>query len=467
MDLSLDLVIKLAYALGIGVLIGLERALVLPSDDSSQDPSSTDDEGAADGVAKQGATETAEEQTATTKVATKAAGDIIGVRTYTIYSLVGFTAAVIGSNFPAAAPVVIGGLILLIISLYWRTRPTDPGITTEAAAIGCCALGMLAYTHPHAAGVLALLVTVVLALKRFTHVTLRRLRRVELTDTLKFLVIILIILPILPNRALDPYGAFNPYKVVLLVILISGISFVGYFLTKFLGAQKGLGLTGLVGGLTSSTAVTAAMAQQAKEQPELRNPCAFATIVANATMFARVLVVVGLLDFALMLRLAWGVGAMTVVAIISVVILWFRKPDTQPGGPQASGKVEVKNPFSLGPAIKFAGFFVLILVVAKVAKLYFGNSGLYLASLVSGLADVDAITLSVSEQSRNLASAGKAAEHAKFLSVGAIAIVIAVVSNSIVKTGIAIYSGGWKFGWLVGLILFAATGAGLAVLVIV
>jgi uncharacterized membrane protein (DUF4010 family) len=285
------------------------------------------------------------------------------------------------------------------------------------------------------------------------------LQRVELTDTLKFLAIILIILPLLPNRALDPFGAFNPYKVTFLVILISGISFVGYFLTKFLGAAQGLGLTGILGGLTSSTAVTAAMATQAKRTPGLIQACGFATIIANATMFVRVLVVVALLDRALMFELIWSLGTMTLVVVVAVVFLWLgkKKIDPQRNANEAED-LNLKNPFSLGPAIKFSLFFVVILLVAKVANLYFGDKGLYLAALVSGLADVDAITLTIAEQTKSLQLNHE---------TGAIAITIAVVANSIVKSGIAFYSGGVRFGRLVGIILFGATIAGLGVLLVI
>jgi uncharacterized membrane protein (DUF4010 family) len=434
MDLTLDIFLKIIYALGIGVLIGLERSLIPPFTGTCK----PDEAGNTDQP--------------------ELPDTLLGVRTFSILSLGGFSAALIGSVYPWVAPVIVAGLVITVIAMYFHIGNEDPGITTEIAAVVCCGLGVLCYTNPHAAGVLALLVTILLALKRFMTKALLKLKRVELTDTLKFLAIILIVLPLLPNRALDPYGAFNPYKVMFLVILISGISFVGYFLTKFLGAEKGLGLTGLLGGLTSSTAVTAAMANQARQTPALITPCAFATIIANATMFCRVLVVVAILDWALMLHLAWSIGTMTVAAVIAVIFLWLQSKKAPPEGKEdASREISLKNPFSLGPAIKFSLFFVGILFVAKIAKLYLGDKGLYLASLVSGLADVDAITLSIVEQTKT-ASLEQ--------TVGAIGITIAVVANSIVKSGIAVYSGGWKFGVRVGIILLGATGAGLGMLII-
>jgi uncharacterized membrane protein (DUF4010 family) len=439
-NITPELIVKIIYALGIGILIGLERSIGQSSETGDRASCREDPEEA---------------------LALKNSGDefkeLIGVRTYTVLSVVGFSAALLGKEYPLATPVLMGGTLALILLMYWRHQEIDYGITTEAAAIGTCGLGALCYINPQASGVIALIMTIILASKRFTRKTVGRIRRVELTDTLKFLVVIFILLPILPDRPLDVYGAFNPYKVTFLIILISGISFVGYFLTKFLGAEKGLGLTGFLGGLTSSTAVTAAMSNQVKAAPGLMGACAFATILANATMFGRVLVVVAILDRVLAQRLVWSMGTMTLTACISVFVLWTISRKKRGQGKQTSGELALSNPFSLGPAIKFALFFVMIIFAAKIAKLYLGNSGLYLASLVSGLADVDAITLSI---------AGETQRMQLDYSTAAIGITIAVVSNSIVKSSIAFYSGGARFGILVGSILLASTGAGLLVLLL-
>jgi uncharacterized membrane protein (DUF4010 family) len=425
MHLNLEIVVKIIYALGIGVLIGLERSLIFETVKSDQ---------------------------------TELPDALLGVRTFSILSLGGFSAALIGTSSPMAAAVIVAGLVILLIAMYFRTDNKDPGITTEIAAVVCCSLGMLCYSYPNAAGAIALIITMLLASKRFMATTIKRLKWVELTDTLKLLVIIIIVLPLLPNHALDPYGAFNPYKVMFLVILISSISFVGYFLTKFLGPERGLGLTGIFGGLASSTAVTAAMANQAKQSPGLTNACAFAAIIANATMFCRVLVVVAILDRDLMIQLARSIGAMILVALASVAVLWLRSKKDQPNLKRdSSSELSLKNPFSIGPALKFAAFFVGILFVAKIFKIYLGDHGIYLASLVSGLADVDPITLSIAEQTKALQLN---------LTVGAIGITIAVTANSLVKSGIALYSGGLAFAARLAPILIGATFAGLAVLLI-
>lgn len=431
MELDWQTIEKILYALGIGFLIGLERSLVPFPAQSGKECAAGWEKGLPDTV--------------------------LGVRTFSILSLGGFSAAFLSKDFPWAAPVILIGLFSFLVLKYLHDKDYDPGITTEIAGVVCCALGMLCYHHPHPAAVLALIIAILLAMKPGMAWLLTKLKRIEFTDTLKFLVIILILLPLIPNRNMGPYEVFNPYKVTFLVILISGISFVGYFCTKFLGAQRGLGLTGLFGGLTSSTAVTAAMATQAKASPGLMKACALATVIANATMFGRVLVVVFILDRALTAQLIWSISSMMAGAIIACIVLW-RGSRGEAGGREASGDLALKNPFSLGPALKFAAFFVGILVVAKLAQSTLGDKGLYLASMVSGLADVDAITLSIIEQTKSATLARE---------VGAIGITIAVVANSVVKSGIAIYSGGWKFGSLVGGILMGVTLAGLAVLLIV
>jgi len=442
MGLTTELFIQLAYALGVGLLIGLERSVVHEVRDEPGPETSAEGEDGASTQALQ--PETSDGETA---------GDYLGIRTFGVLSLLGYAGALVAEQFPLVAPVALAAAALLVIVMYKRVTAYGPGITTEVAAVAACVLGMLCRHHAEVAAVIALVVTTILAAKRFAHGTVRKMRRVELTDTLKFLVVILIVLPLLPDRDLDPFGAFNPAKVGFLVVLISGISFVGYFLTRILGAQRGLGLTGVLGGLTSSTAVTAAMATEAKRAPELRSICAFSTVAANATMFGRVLVVVAILDRPLVYKLVWSVGAMALVAAASAVVLWFVAGRAEKAQETGQG-VDLKNPFSLGPALKFAAFFVGVLFVAKLATSTFGDSGLFVASALSGLADVDAITLSIT---------GASSDGTLAREVGAVAITIAVVANSVVKSAIAYYSGGRAFGRLIAISLGLATVAGLIV----
>lgn len=451
MGLTTDVFFQLAYALGIGLLIGLERSMdqELPQ---SAPPNEADEPGADDETSLDAA-DRADGVESKATAADGSASELLGIRTFGVLSLLGYAASLAAEHFPLVAPVALGAAAILVIVMYKRASSFGVGITTEAAAIAACALGMLCRHQAELAAVIALVVTSLLASKRFARSTARKMRRVELTDTLKFLVVVLIVIPLLPNRDLDPFGVFNPAIVGVLVVLVSGISFVGYFLTRILGAQRGLALTGVLGGLTSSTAVTAAMAVEAKQTPALRTICAFSTIAANATMFGRVLVVVAVLDRPLVYKLVWPIGSMAIAAAVAAVVLWLMAGKASQRQ-EVRSDVKLKNPFSLVPALKFAAFFVAVLVVSKVAVASFGDSGLFIAAALSGLADVDAITLSVAEQS----SEGSLAR-----GVGAVAVTIAVVSNSLVKSGIALTSGGFKFGRLVALCLGIATGVGLVV----
>ena len=432
--LNTEFFIHLGYALGIGILIGLERSF------------------GPLGIGKKSEYKKKklfgkENRTHFESI------EFMGVRTFSILSLAGFSFGMAGEKYPFLPPLAVLSIVILIVAMYLYDRRHGAGITTEVSAIVTFALGLLTHSNPQAAGIIALLITIILSAKHITYDTVAKMRRVELTDTLKFLVIILIILPLLPDTALDPYNVLNPYKVGFLIILISGISFVGYFLTRILGAQKGLGITGFLGGLTSSTAVTAAMSSEAKKNSSLISVCAFSTLIANATMFLRVLVVVIILDLELFLNLVLSMGFMALTAILISVYLWFSASQQSRVQEEAAGQVKLKNPFSIGPAVTFGIFFIIILFAVRFGQDHFGDSGLFAASVLSGLADVDAITLSISEQ----ASKGLLSRES-----GALGITIAVVSNSAVKTGIAFYSGGIRFGKVIAFGLGSATAAGLA-----
>jgi uncharacterized membrane protein (DUF4010 family) len=437
--MEIDFFIKLAYSLGIGILIGLERSI-----------------GRVSGI--NDVVEPVSEGHGKPRKYSREFEEFIGIRTYSILSLVGFISAMLSENLPVFVPVLAGGAVILVLLLYYNNLKADLGITTEVAAIAACGLGALCYFSPQAGGVIAVLITVMLASKRFTEKIVEKLYRYEITDTLKFFVIIFIILPILPDRTIDMFHVFNPYKLTFLIILISGISFIGYFLTKFLGAEMGLGLTGFLGGLTSSTAVTAAMSNYVKTNPHLLGQCAFATVLTNATMFGRVIIIVFILDRVLAYKLVWSIGTMVLATSIAVIIIWIKYRNKKNNISEKREKLLLSNPFSIWPAIKFAAFFTIIIFFAKIAKIYLGDNGLYIASLASGLADVDAITLTIAENTKNMDL-----DH----TTGAISITLAIIANSIVKSIIALLSGNKTFGFLVGSILFISTAIGLIVLLLI
>ena len=246
----------------------------------------------------------------------------------------------------------------------------------------------------------------------------------------RLLIATFIILPLLPDRALDPWQALNPYKLWLLVILISSLSLVGYVATRWLGAGRGTAVTGITGGLVSSTAVTLSFARRGREEPATAAALACGILLAWAIMFARVLVMALLVNPALLVPLLVPCAAMGLVA---VALAWLNyRSSAEPTRRQAEEEaVPLRNPFSLTAAIKFAILFAAVLLLVKLVQLYFPGEGVYLVAALAGLTDVDAITLSMAEFAR-----------ANDVGTAATAVVIAALSNTLVKAGMAATLGG-------------------------
>ncbi len=382
-----------------------------------------------------------------------------GERTLALMGLVGCTAAMAADVL--ASPWAFVGIILPLSALVaiayfvaaWRGRV---GLTTEVAALVTILAGALCYWgYLPLAVAIAVATTVLLSIKMETDTFVRRITREDIYATLKFAVITAIVLPVLPNRTYGspPLDVLNPYKIWLMVVFISGISFLGYVLVKVVGSRQGIGLTGLLGGLVSSTAVTLSFSQRSQSEPELAKPFALAIMVAWTVMFSRVMVEVAALNAALLSTLWLPVAASAAVGLAYCVYLYLSQRTDE------EGEVNFSNPFELGPAVKFGLIYAVILLISKAAQMYLGDTGLYLSSIIAGLTDVDAITLSVAELSR--AGSGLS------LSTGARAIVLATMSNTVVKGGIVLSSGSpaLRRALWPGLVLMLVAGIGVAFLV--
>jgi uncharacterized membrane protein (DUF4010 family) len=236
-----------------------------------------------------------------------------------------------------------------------------------------------------------------------------------------------------------------------MVVFISGISFLGYVAIKVIGPEQGIGLTGLLGGLVSSTAVTLSFSERSNREPQLAKPFALAITVAWTVMFGRVLVEVGVLNKALLSQIWPPIVAAGLVGLGYCIYLSFSQRTTE------KGDMEFSNPFDLGSAIKFGLLYGLVLLISRAAQMYLGNAGIYLSSIVAGMADVDAIALSMAE----LSGTG-----ALDLETASNAVILATMSNTIVKGGIALFGGSiaLRKPLLPALILILTAGLGLAFL---
>jgi uncharacterized membrane protein (DUF4010 family) len=333
-----------------------------------------------------------------------------------------------------------------------RSDPESTGLTTEVAAVVVFLLGAMVTLGYSALAVgLGVVTAAVLAYKRPLHGFVDRLGWDDVYAGLTLLIASFIALPLLPDQPIDPWGALNPYKLWLLVILISSLSLVGYVLTRLLGPARGTALTGLAGGLVSSTAVTLSFAQEGRDRPKKSAALICGILLAWAVMFVRVIVLVAVVNRMLLPYVVAPFAVMALVVGAFAAYLYYRGGGSD-GGAGKKG-VTVQNPFSLWAAAKFGALFAVVLLAVKIVQEHFPPSGLYAVAGLSGLVDVDAITLSMSE----FAKSGEAR-------VAVIAIVIAAVSNTIVKCGMAFAIAGAEFGrpLLIATIVTLLAGLGTA-----
>lgn len=388
-----------------------------------------------------------------------------GVRTFPLIALAGALSALIAHTmgvWPMLGAMVIIGAFLAVSQYQEWSRSADPGITTQVAALITFLLGVLALEPgiPLPVGDRYLLIVasagVVMALLSFKeplHQAVARISDDDLYATAKFVVLAVVVLPLLPNRTYGPFNVVNPFHVALMVVLIAGVSFLGYIAMRIAGPRHGLLATGMLGGLLSSTAVTVSLATKARESSAVVALAAVATLLASSTMFLRMLVVISVINPPLFPSLAWPLGIMALGGYGTALMLYLQSGQTLHEAPPLS----YRNPLELGTALKFGLFYGVVIVVAKGAQLGLGDHGLYASSVLAGTTDVDAITLSVAQFHQE----GLATRTA------ATAITVAAMTNTIAKAALAAWFGGWRLAAHVALGLGVALAGGALTLVFV
>jgi len=348
-------------------------------------------------------------------------GKVAGIRTFGLIGLLGGLWGLIGQQ---AGQLVMGlgfiALTILVTSAYLGSlRATrDYGATTVVAALVAFSLGALAllgFETVAAAG--AVVTTVLLGLKPTLHRWLEHLEREELFAVLKLLLISVVLLPVLPDQGYGPWQALNPFALWWMVVLIAGVSSVGYFAVKAAGPAAGTLFTGLAGGLASSTAVTLSFSRLARGRSALRPLLAAGILIASATMFPRILVEVAVVNHRLVWPLAVPMLAMTGVTAAAGLWLWRRRRG------ELGAEVALSNPFELATAVQFGLFLALIMLLAAGVREWLGTKGLYALAAASGIADVDAITLSMARLAKDQVSPDVAVD----------CIVLAATVNTLVK----------------------------------
>jgi len=376
----------------------------------------------------------------------KSEASFAGVRTFGLIALTGGVAAFLDMRL--AQPWLAIGVFaavagLVTVSYAVTAQRGDLGVTTEVSALLSFLLGFLCVSgYVVGAAGLAVASGGVLALKDWLHRIAGRIETADVEATLKFAIVSVIVLPLVPNQDFGPapLDVINPYKIWLMVVLISGLNFASYLLVKMVGTEHGIGLTGLLGGLVSSTAVTLGFSQRSRQEPTQVPALALGILVAWTVMFFRVVVLVAAVHRGLALQTGIAMAAFGLPSLAICWLLWRRQ--------RSAGTATVsagENPFELGEAIRFGLLFGVITFVAKAAQVYLGDAGLYLAGAIAGLTDVDAIALSMAQ----LASSDAASSEPAFRTI-----VIAVAANTLFKAGMVAFLGA------AGLrrIILAATG---------
>ena len=354
--------------------------------------------------------------------------DFGGVRTHTLWAILGCLAGAANRDYsPFALPVVVTVVAAHLIVAQGRLAgAASPGSTSFAASLLTLMTGALvAWGHTQTAVVVGALTMVVLGIKQPLHAWTRAFTPADIRGTLQFAAITGVILPLVPDRAFGPFDGFNPFATWFMVVLISGLGFVGYIAMRIFGTRAGILLTSLFGGLASSTASTLAFSRRSREQPELSADYAFAVVIACTVMLPRVGVLIFLLHPPLALRLAPAFAAMMAPAVIYGCWHWWNGRRTKKGEVASPA---MTNPLRLMTAIKFALLYAIIAFLVKAATQLDWQAGLLPLSFVSGLTDMDAISLSMANNLRG----GTVA-----LELAARAVILAGIANSLLKAVLA------------------------------
>ncbi|MEX2045068.1 MAG: MgtC/SapB family protein [Opitutus sp.] len=357
--------------------------------------------------------------------------DFAGVRTHTFWAILGCLGAFASQGhvpYTLLAVLVLVSAQMIARSVHER-EGIAPGSTSFAGAMLTMFCGALVFWQETKSAILVAATTMVLlGLKQRIHTLTMEITRRDIHATLQFVAISGVILPLVPNRDLGPYGAFNPFYTWLMVVLISGLGFAGYLAIRLVGPRAGILLTGLLGGLASSTASALAFSRRSREEPVMADHYTLAVVAACTVMLPRVLVATSVVSTSFALTLLVPFALMAVPGFLYGGFVWLgRRPETRTGDTP-----ELTNPLGLSTAITFAALYAAIAFGVKLIRVEGWTQGLLPLSFVSGLTDMIAISLSVArEHGADQPGSGLATK----------AVVLAAVGNTLMKAGMAIMLG--------------------------
>jgi uncharacterized membrane protein (DUF4010 family) len=377
---------------------------------------------------------------------------VAGLRTFTLFGLMGGIAAHLAGLFGTPALVVsaaVAGGLVIFSMVRDRRSAEDRGITTDIALLITFALGVLAgYGEHQVAVACAVVVTVLLGLKPPLHRWLETLEEAEMLAAFRLLVMSMVILPVLPNRGMGPWDALNPYVIWLMVVLISAMSFGGYLAVKWAGPRRGMLVTGFLGGVTSSTAIAVSMARLSRGAPSFEAPAAAAALAGSTIMYVRILASAAVFSPSLAWTLAAPMAAAAVAGLLVLAFVWPRKT----AHPREDADHPPVKPFDLGIPLRFGALLAVVMLASAALQQWMGDAGLLAVSALAGLTDVDAPTLTAAQ----MVTAGLDPR------TGQAAVLIAAAVNVVAKFGIILWIGGRGMAARVGAGFLASLTAGAA-----
>ncbi len=385
----------------------------------------------------------------------RAASPLAGLRTFALATLAGAVAALVGAS--STPWVIVGGLFAITAlmvtgnAILIKGPGTDPGQTTEAAVVLMYLIGALVVVGPREAAIVCGATTAMLLhLREELRTWVDRLSDGDVRAIMQFVVISLVVLPVLPDQTYGPYSVINPRQVWWMVVLIVGLNLVGYGAFRVMGAKAGTALAGVLGGVISSTATTISYARQTKTEPSMDSTAVVIVWIASGVVFIRIMLEIGAVAPSF-LPIAAG-PLLIMLALFAVVAAAIWRTSMSPG----ENPLEPGNPSELKPAILFGALYAFVLFIVAAGQDLLGDVGLYVAAAVSGLTDVDAITLSTSQ----LVSTDRLDPN-----TGWRIVLIAILSNLMFKLAMAASLGSRAFARKLGALGGVAVAVGLTLLV--
>ena len=346
-----------------------------------------------------------------------------GIRTFPLISLLGMLSGFIFDKYwNGILYFTFGAIVILALINYYLEYKKDIGSTTEIATFIAFIIGLLIYyEHYYIAAFLSVATTVLLALKRTLEKFAKNISEEDIFAILKFVIVTVVIYPLLPDREFGPFNAINLKNIWEMVVLVSVIDFLAYIILRWKGT-KTLWITGIIGGMISSTAVSYEMAKLSKKFPPVTYSAFFGIVLAWLIMNFRVLFLSGIVNSKVMLELALPLFLLSVVYVLFMFLIYMKNKKLL--AENSAHEISFTNPFQITSALQFGALYGVIIFATKGLQQFYGEKGVFIASFISGVIDVDAITLSLSTLAKN----GTISEI-----IAAKAIIISVISNSMFK----------------------------------